>query len=259
VTDRPGASNRTCPHPPKPKPKPRPQPKPKTRTTTTKHKGNTMTKSILLAFAGMTCALAILTTPAFAEQWECNKGTKCRFELKGKKEKQQKFILNGAPFECRSLRKSIGQLTSPSRDLQYKPTFEECIATVAGVKHPVTVEVKECEFRLTIIKPEKKGEHGQQGTVTIKNFPRRKEPKCRITIKIPAVACTLQIGAQGPLTGYRAEQVINSKEEREVQIQAAVTGILTKLAECKVLQIESKTEAKAEYKGRARIEGIKVR
>jgi hypothetical protein len=217
-----------------------------------------MTKTILLALTGMTCALAILTTPAFAEQWECNKGKaeKCSFKVNGKG--QQVFTVLGAPVSCR---KGTGEgvLEGAKRDLQYKPRFGECTATIVAVKHPAEVKISHCEFRLTIIKPARKP---QQALVSIK--PEGAET-CVITVivfeskeKLKSI-CTLNIGSQESLKVVRLEQ-IGKGLEREVQLKALVTGITSDLTGCPVLQKEGKTKDKeGVYKGLARIPGLKIR
>jgi len=216
-----------------------------------------ITEKIIFGLATAVSALALFATPALAKEWECEKGTKCRFKVEAKN--QQKFKVGETTVECRKSRISGGQLVSPSADLQYKPTFEACTATVAAIKHEAKVEVKECEFRLIL--NEGTGSK-QQGVVTIKGA------KCLITIVVKGTTCEITIGerANKELKKFRAEQVLNKETKlREVQIQAEVKGIKLTKATSGCGLTKAQEEEGGKYVGRGRVinnsstEGIKIR
>jgi len=207
----------------------------------------------MLALAGAICGLALAATSAVAETWHCTKPAKreeCRYKLQGKG--QQRLTLpNGTSIQCRKLRQE-GQFKGKNLDLQSVPKYEECSTIIAAVKHKAKVELKECEIRLTI----NKGEKGpkQQGTVTIK----KTTTPCQITILVEGTTCEIRIKEQGPLTGFRAEQVSVRKEEREVQIQFKVKGIQAEVTEgCG--QGKGVKKVRSENTGRARITGLRIR
>jgi len=210
------------------------------------------TKKILATLAGTVCMLAFFASSALAKEWESTSGKyPRRFQVEGKR--QQKFTFGGATIECRTAR-GRGQLAAPSKDLQYRPKFEKCTTTITGVKHVTKVEVKECQFRLILTE----GTGGkQQGEIEIKNI---KPNICRITITVEKpIECKLQIGAQGPLKGFRAEQIDKGKE-REVQIEAKVGGIKVDAKECPLLKgTEGKYEGKGRIVGVPAERGIKIR
>jgi len=223
-----------------------------------------MTQKALLVLAGTICAtLAFLTTPAFAKEWQCTlaKG-RCPFQLEGKR--QQVFKDNGKtsiPFECR-IAKGRGELQGRQKDLQYKPTFEECKARVAGMQHKVTVTPGKCEIRLIIQEQKEEKPKKAQGRIEIKPSPCGAEEKPEgIIVKVAGTSCEVKIPPQGgerKIKGFRAEQVEVRKGEREVQITAIVTGLA--VVNSPGCGIGEKNEA--EYKGKGRIAakyGIKLR
>jgi len=220
-----------------------------------------MIQKTLLMLAGSVCAvLALFTAPVFANTWQCTKGTECRVNIEGKEgeKKPQELRDNGLVVKCERFTAGSTQLKRRPKDLQFpKPEFTKCSTVVAGVKHAVTVEQKECEIRFTLVKQNKEKEAEEaQGTITIK-------PKaCQFTIKVAGSSCLITIrGEQGPLEKFRAKQVLNEKTKlREVQIQTEASGILATNKGCGVAE-----SGKGVFLGRARIfsrtagVGVKIR
>jgi len=200
-------------------------------------------QKIIFGLVTAISALAFFATPALAENWECNEGTKCTVKVEGKG--QQKFIVETTAFECRTAR-GEGQVEGKKKDLQYKPTFRLCSTKIAGVKHEVKVEPK-CEFRLTITEQSGKPPKAQ-GTVSLKG-------SCIVLIFVVGTTCEIKIGEQGPLKKFRAEQVGKGKE-RQVQVLAEVPGIKgTATTGCGF----AKTAVEGKYEGKARFLNVKIR
>jgi len=121
--------------------------------------------------------------------------------------------------------------------------------TIAGVKHKVKTEVKECEGLLILT--EGKGTK-QQGVAETIN---KGTGKCLVTRRVEGTTCETKSGAQGPIKGFRAEQVTNSKGEGEVQIRYEASGIMLEATSgCGIA-----SKAKLEIKGQGRVEGVKIR
>jgi len=205
---------------------------------------------MLLVIASAICGFALFAAPALAKEWESNSGKyPSRFKL-ASKGPQILTIEGGIGIECVNAT-GEGQIKEANRTLQGNTLNPgECKASIVGVKHKIKTEIKECEGRLIL----NKGETGEKQQGMVESI-KVGGGTCTVTTKVEGTTCELKGGEEGPLSGFRAEQVKNTKGEREVQVKSEVVGIKLKASTgCGIA-----AEPKATSKNLGRIEGVKIR
>jgi len=200
----------------------------------------------ILALAGALCGLAAAATPAVAETWQCKGKVPCRYKLQGKGA-QVLTLPSGTTVKCEKIRAEGQQSTQRAKDLQFRPVYTGCTATVAGVKHEAAVKTEKCQFRLILLQ----NSPVPRGVVEIKKAA---EP-CPILVTIKGTTCEVKITEEGNKELKKFEAKDEREKPQNIQLQFLVSGVSFKAtAGC------GENKGTAEFKGRARITGeIRIR